>query len=298
MIRGLYTAAAGMIAQQRRHDTVTNNIANINTPGFKQSNSVIRSFPEMLLSMVGGDAEPNNKLGKLGMGVFAEENLSVYLQADVTETSNPGDFALISNIQVKDQNGQNIAFDASGKYVSPDGQVRFQPQAFFTVLDPSGQERYTRDGKFSLNEQGQLVTSGGALVLGTNRQPIVLDRPLSEVSMTNRGAFTSALTGEPVADAATLQPIQLLISRVDDPNQLIREGNGNYKFRDDQGTVQPVGVADQVEVRQGYIERSNVDSGQSMVDLMAAARAYETNQKMIQFYDKTLEKAVNEVGRI
>lgn len=293
MIRGLYTAAAGMIAQQRRHDTVTNNIANINTPGFKQSNSVIRSFPEMLLSMVGGDAQPNNKLGKLGTGVFAEENLSVYLQADVTETANPGDFALISNIQVP-----GVAFDASGKNISEDGQVRFQPQAFFTVLDPSGQERYTRDGKFSLNELGELVTSGGARVLGTDRQPIVLDRPLSEVSMTGRGAFTSALTGEPVNDAATLEPIQLLISRVDDPNQLIREGNGNYKFRDDQGTVAPIVAADQVEVRQGYIERSNVDSGQSMVDLMAAARAYETNQKMIQFYDKSLDKAVNEVGRV
>jgi flagellar basal body rod protein FlgG len=74
MLRGLYTAAAGMISEQRRHDTITNNIANINSPGFKQGSSLSRSFPEMLISRIRGgqDGAANAKIGRLNTGVFAE----------------------------------------------------------------------------------------------------------------------------------------------------------------------------------------------------------------------------------
>lgn len=69
MLRGLYTATAGMITQQRRHDTATQNIVNMNTTGYKQVNSVSRSFPEMLITLVGGDANlPTKRLGKLNTG--------------------------------------------------------------------------------------------------------------------------------------------------------------------------------------------------------------------------------------
>ena len=74
MLRGLYTAAAGMITEQRRHDTATQNIVNMNTTGYKQVNSVNRSFPEMLITLTGGDANlPTKRLGRLNSGVFAEE---------------------------------------------------------------------------------------------------------------------------------------------------------------------------------------------------------------------------------
>lgn len=79
MLRGLYTAAAGLMTQQRRHDTVTQNIANMNTTGYKQENSVQRSFPEMLISMTGGNPDnPDRTVGKLNTGVFAEESLSLH----------------------------------------------------------------------------------------------------------------------------------------------------------------------------------------------------------------------------
>ncbi len=287
MLRGLYTAASGMIAQQRRHDTVTNNISNINTPGYKQTNAVSRSFPEMLLSLTGAGQENDAQIGRLTTGVFAEEALSIHVQGDLMQTNNSSDFALISNIDV-----DGIAFDASGKFVSPDGEVTYQPQAFFTLQDSNGEIRYTRGGKFALTEQGFLMSSDGSNVLGTDGQPIQMPAGvgLDRLMLTPDQRFVDS-DGQEIG-------AQLLITRIDNPNELVREGNGNFRFATDDGEGVPVAVNDRVEVRQGYVERSNVDAAQSAVDLMAALRAYEANQKVIQFYDKSLEKAANEIGRV
>lgn len=287
MLRGLYTAASGMIAQQRRHDTVTNNISNINTPGYKQTNAVTRSFPEMLLSLSGVEAKDRKTIGHLNSGVFAEESLSIHLQGDLTQTNNASDFALISNIEVP-----GLVFDASGKSVSEDGEVTFQPQAFFTVQTADGEERYTRGGKFTLTEDGFLMTTDGSNVLGANGQPIQfpVGTALEDLVMTDDHRY--------VDEDGNDLGVQLLLSRVDNPNELVRDGNGNFRFEGEDGEVRAVAAGERVEVRQGYIERSNVDSAQSAVDLMAALRAYEANQKVIQFYDQSLGKAVNEVGRV
>ncbi|UUZ97595.1 hypothetical protein LJK87_36955 [Paenibacillus sp. P25] len=80
---------------------------------------------------------------------------------------------------------------------------------------------------------------------------------------------------------------------------MVREGNGLYRLEAGAANLaRPATNQDQLEVRQGSIERSNVDSAQSMVDMMSALRAYEANQKVIQFYDKSMEKAANEIGRV
>lgn len=300
MLRGLYTAAAGMITQQRKHDTITNNISNLNTPGFKQGNAVSRSFPEMLIALT--NSEPGQpavkQIGRMNTGVFAEEDLSIYVQGDLQETKNPLDMAIVSNIQVP-----GLTFDGAGKTITADGQKVFQPQAFFTVLDNNGQERYSRNGKFIVNSAGELVTSEGYRVLGADRQPIVLrdnatGEFLSEAKVTPNGQFLDAVDGLPLLNAQG-QPISLLLSRVENPNRLIREGNGVYRLNpEDQGQVTAAVPNDQVQIRQGFVERSNVDPAQSMIDMNAAMRAYETNQKMVQYYDKSLEKAVNEVGKV
>ncbi|GGF91698.1 flagellar hook-basal body protein [Paenibacillus abyssi] len=288
MLRGLYTAAAGMVTQQRRHDTVTNNISNMNTPGFKQVNAVSRSFPDMLISLTGIENEKSKKLGIVNTGVFAEESLSIHLQGDLAETSRSSDFAIMSDIAVP-----GMTFDASGKYIAPNGEVTFQPQMFFTLLDRDGETRYTRDGKFTLNDEGFLVSGDGSYVLGSNNEPIQFgsDISIDQLTLTGDQRFIDRLSGDDTGE-------QLLVSRVENPNQLIREGNSKFRLMGDQNLVRPANETDRYEVRQGYIERSNVDSAQSMVDIMAALRAYETNQKVVQFYDRSLEKAVNEVGRI
>ncbi|MFC4100387.1 flagellar hook-basal body protein [Paenibacillus xanthanilyticus] len=284
MLRGLYTAAAGMTAQQRRHDAVTNNISNINTPGYKQSNAVTRSFPEMMIALTEGNSK--TPIGRLNTGVFAEESLSVQLQGDLMQTNRSSDFALMSDIELP-----GVAFDESGKSVSEDGEVTYQPQAFFTVQDASGETTYTRGGRFTVDDQGYLTTGNGSQVMGQDGNPIRLapDQSMDKLTVTSDFRLVDPLTGEQVG--------QFMISRINNPNNLVRAGNGQFALQGDE-QAQVVGAGERVELRQGYLERSNVDSAQSMVDLMSAMRAYEANQKVIQFYDKSLDKAVNEVGRV
>lgn len=294
MLRGLYTAAAGMMTQQRIHDTVTQNISNMNTNGYKQVNSVARSFPEMLISAVGGDSKVSTPIGKLNTGVFAEESLPSFTEGDVHETGNSTDFALISELGLQNPaTGQNYVFDASGKSVQEDGSVVYQPQAFFTVRDLDGKEKYTRDGSFHVNgDTGMLTTADGYEVLGADGNPVAIQGSTDLMKVDGQGNIVYA--------DGTRGP-QLMISIAGQPNQLTRDGNGVFEALDPQtagiSRFQP-GSGQAVEVRQGSLEASNVDSAQSMVDLMAAQRAYEANQQVIQYYDRSLDKAVNDIGRV
>src|SRR5690606_9793123 len=142
----MYTATAGMLSQQRKHDTVTNNIANIDTPGFKQSRMVSRSFPEVLIALQEGESTGAKRINmsRLNTGVLAEEALSVNIQGDLRDTGYPFDFAVISDITV-----EGIQFD-NGKAIV-EGERVFQPQAFLTVLNGNNEQRYTRNGKFSVD---------------------------------------------------------------------------------------------------------------------------------------------------
>lgn len=293
MLRGLYTAAAGLITQQRRHDTVTQNIANLNTPGYKQETAVQRSFPEMLIAMAGGYADnPNRAVGRLNTGVFAEESLSPYVQGPLKQSGETTDFALVSDIIVNDPaTGQPVRFDPSGKYVDANGQVTYKPEAFFTVRDEAGNVRYTRDGHFKLDGLGTLRTSTGAEVLDKVGRPIALTGAVKDLKVNGQGEL---LNGDNTATGITLG-----ISIIDQPYQLVREGNGNFRLDTQNGaTARMLQAGDNVELKQGYLEGSNVDATQSMVDMMAAQRAYESNQRVVQFYDASLDKAVNQVGRV
>lgn len=297
MLRGLYTAASGMVTQQRRHDTVTQNISNLNTPGYKQVNAVVHSFPDMLVSLM-GDKETGNakRIGKLNTGVFAEESFPSFVQGDLRETGKASDFGLLSSLGLNDPaTGLPIAFDASGKFVGEDGEVIFRPEAFFTVMDNNDEVRYTRDGHFTVNAAGELLTSQGQRVLDTDGNPIVMPPGQSFGSLKSNalGQLISYDTGAPVVVA------QLGIAVVNRPQELVRDGNGVYRPQEpEKADIRALDPADGAEVRQGYLEVSNVDSAQSMVDLLAAQRAYESNQKIVQYYDRSLDKAVNEIGRV
>ncbi|WP_422658604.1 flagellar hook-basal body protein [Paenibacillus sp. EC2-1] len=293
MLRGLYNAAAGMVTQQRRHDTITQNIVNLNTAGYKQTDSVQRSFPEVLVSMIGGNAEnPNRTVGKLNTGVFAEESLSLYKQGALRETGQSTDFALVSQLGLVDQaTGENVNFDASGKYIDRNGEITYRPEAFFTVQDENGEVRYTRNGQFQVDDQGNVLTSTGYQVLDARNTPIVLTGQSGNLTVNEQGQILS--------EAGIPTGVTLGITVVDKPHQLVREGNGVFRLDAANGDgSRLLAAGDNAIVRQGFIEASNVDPSQSMVELTAALRAYETNQKVVQFYDKSLEKAVNEIGRV
>lgn len=288
MLRGLYTAASGMIAQQRRHDTVTNNIANLNTPGYKAMNAMTRAFPEMLISAMGGENVREGPIGKLNTGVFAEENKLSFVQGDLSETYRPQDLAIMSDIAV---NG--ATFDATGKYVDPNGNVIYRPEAFFTVQGANGEREYTRDGSFKTALDGTLTTAEGVPVLGADGQPIVMNGSWDDIAVLADGTLYSKALNGPLPGNP-----RLLLTVVNDPNQLTRLGNGRFQYNGDPAGLRPATAADRVQVKQGYLERSNVDPAQSMVDIMSALRAYEANQKVIQFYDSSLQKAVNEIGKV
>lgn len=293
MIRGLYTAAAGMLTQESRHDTAVQNLANVNTPGYKQVNSVARSFPEMLITMMGGTSDaPVPTIGKLNTGVFAEEALSMYQQGVIKASSKPTDFALVSDIEVRDPaTNQVISFDASGKNVSANGDVTYKPEAFFTVEDPNGDARYTKDGNFKVATDGRLLTSTGYQVLDANNRPIVLTGPVDSFKVDEQGYILDPATGA--------RGQRIGVSVVGQPYQMVREGEGVFRIDDPQeADVRALGANDRVEVRQNYIEASNVNASEVVVDMNTALRAYEANQKVIQFYDKSLDKAVNEVGKV
>ncbi|MNC27195.1 Flagellar basal-body rod protein FlgG [compost metagenome] len=291
MIRGLYTAAAGMVTQQRRHDTATQNIANLNTTGYKQVNTVTRSFPDVMISAMSGDT--TKQVGRLNTGVFAEQAVSQYLQGDLIESGKTFDFALSGDLQVEDPaTGENILFDGSGKYVSEDGEVTYQPQAFFTVQDNEGNNLYTRNGSFTVNATGEVLSSGGFRVLDAAGNPLVLEEPTDDLAVDGLGNLLDPATGLPSGT-------KLGISIVSRPQELIRDGNGVFHADDaNAAEIRYTDAGDNLQLRQGYIEGSNVDATQVTVDMNAAYRAYEANQKVIQFYDSSLQKAVNEIGRI
>ncbi|WP_372009280.1 flagellar hook-basal body protein [Paenibacillus chitinolyticus] len=272
MLRGLYTAASGLTMQQRKHDTVTNNIANLNTPGFKQETTSARSFPEVLISRIrGGEAGGGTvvNVGKMNTGVFAEETARLMVQGPLQQTGNPLDYALVSDIQV---NG--LKFDNGGKAVGPDGTVVYQPEALFVVENPqvAGERHYTRNGKFTVDAEGFVANADGYRLVAANGQTVRYD---------------------------PANPPIPLVMKVQNPNVLLPEGNGLFTVGpNDEGQVVALAAGDQVEVRKGFVERSNVDPTQAMVDMTTAARAYEANQKMVQFYDRSMDKLVNDVGRV
>lgn len=159
-------------------------------------------------------------------------------------------------------------------------------------MDTGGNVRYTRDGSFYVDPDGALRTMQGYQVLDSEGNAIVLgyDQPIESLQIDRQGNLQ--INGEAIE-------IQMGISVVTRPQALFRDGNGVYLVQDEEAAgIRALQEDDAVQVQQGYIEGSNVNLAQSMVDMMAAQRAYESNQKMIQFYDRSLEKAVNEIGRV
>ncbi|HZJ83092.1 MAG TPA: flagellar hook-basal body protein, partial [Clostridia bacterium] len=134
MLRGLYTAATGMIHQRKKLDTIANNLSNVNTRGYKKDDVVSRSFKDELLLRTGGGAKGAKAIGPLNHGVYAQQVATFFQDGVLQHTGQSGDLAL-------------------------------QGDGFFTILTDSG-PMYTRDGSFKVNQEGVLVTSGGQVVSG------------------------------------------------------------------------------------------------------------------------------------
>lgn len=274
MLKGLYTASTGMVNEQRRVDVLSNNMANSATTGYKKEGTTSQAFKDVLAYKIKDSSEPYyaRREGVMNMGVKIGENYVDYSQGSFHETGNTFDMAL------------------SGKGFFA---VEFTSKAYKNMASKSSQYKdnqsetsvkYTRDGSFTLNVKGELVTKDGDYLLSTGGNHIVLD-PLQKYTIDRQGVVRNAVTG-----AAQAQ-----IQITDFENYDYLEKYGETYYQPVEGATQQAAEA---QVYSGYLESSNVQVVQEMVDLIAFTRAYESNQKIIQAYDSTLQVAVNDVGKV
>lgn len=261
MVRGLYTAWTGMVNEQKRLDVISNNMANADTTGFKKQGVTSQSFDDELTLRIHNDNAPsplNYRIGNMNLGVKIGETYHDFSQGSLRETGNTYDLAL-----------------------SGDG--------FFTIQTTNKQGetsvKYTRDGSFTVNMEGYLVTKDGDYVLDTNGNQIQIPGAQTAASVAFDANGNVLVNGQQIAT--------LGIVSFANPQALLLYGENMYEATEAAGLQ-----ASTATVNQGYLEMSNTNVITEMVDMITITRAYEAGQKMIQNVDTTLEKAVNEIGKV
>jgi flagellar basal-body rod protein FlgG len=256
----LYTAATGMDAQQLNLNTIANNLANVNTPGFKRSTIEFQDLLYQKPRTAGSESGGGNVLAsglEIGNGSRVAATSKVFTQGQLNNTGDRLDFAL-------------------------------QGDGFFEVQRPDGSIGYTRAGLFKLDASGQVVTTDGLPVL-SGFQPV----PAGTVSI------AVAESGEVTYQSADgNQTFRLTLSRFANPSGLESLGGNLYGETQASGTAETGQPAEQgyAKVMQGFIETSNVNIVEEMVNLIVAQRAYEVNSKSIQTSDEMLQN-INQLKR-
>ncbi|MFP6278725.1 flagellar basal-body rod protein FlgG [Helicobacter pylori] len=262
MLRSLYSATSGMLAQQTHIDTTSNNIANVNTTGFKKSRADFNDLFYQAMQYAGTNTS-NTTLSpdgmEVGLGVRPSAITKMFSQGSPKETENNLDVAI------------------TGK-------------GFFQVQLPDSTTAYTRSGNFKLDEQGNLVTSEGYLLIpqitlpeDTTQVNIGVD---GTVSVTQGLQTTSNVIG------------QITLANFVNPAGLHSMGDNLFSITNASGDA-IVGNPDSQglgKLRQGFLELSNVRLVEEMTDLITAQRAYEANSKSIQTADAMLQ-TVNSLKR-
>ena len=258
MVKGLYTAYTGMINEQNRMDTLTNNLANVTTVGFKKEGTTSQAFQEVLTLKIKDSTVGYNNVQREGYnsrGVKLGENYTDWSQGSLRITDGTYDLALA-------------------------GDGFFAIETTSKAGDTS--TMYTRAGEFTLNPEGYLVTHDGDYVLDVDNKRIQID-PTKE-SMIDRGGVIyqgdQALAQSQVAD-------------FEDYNYLTKYAEVYYIPVE--GAQLTKGTA---EIYSGYLEQANVTTVSEMVNLIAISRQYESNQKIIQTIDSSLDIAVNQLGKL
>ena len=259
MIRSLYTAATGMNAQDVNVSVISNNLANVNTTGFKRSRAEFQDLLYQNLRLVGTLSPSGQQIptgAQLGLGVKTASIQKVFIQGDFTQTSNPLDIAI-------------------------------QGKGFFQVAQADGTIGYTRAGSFKINNTGQIVTADGlvvqpAITIPTDALDISVDAQ-GGVSVTQPGAPAPTLVG--TMQLATFQ------------NEAGLQAKGFNLFNQTDASGAPVignpQTQDRGSTQQGFLELSNVSVVEELVNLISAQRAYEVNSKTVQTADEMLQISNN-----
>ncbi|WP_352419434.1 flagellar basal-body rod protein FlgG [Proteiniborus sp.] len=260
MIRSLWTAATGMKAQQLNIDTISNNLANVNTNGYKTQRA---EFKDLLYATI-KKTNLNDDLGapvnlEVGHGVMPSATTRDFRKGSLIETQNDLDFAI-------------------------DGE------GFFSVLLPNDNVRYTRDGSFKLSVDGDeamLVTSDGYIVLNEDDDVIIVENGMTDLNVDSMGYVTAKDEDEETIELGRLKIVNFM-----NPAGLLSEGQNLYSITAAAGEEYLL-EADEMDSKivQGYLEASNVQVVEEMVKMITAQRAYEINSKAIQVSDEMLQMA-------
>lgn len=256
MIRSLYIAKTGLDAQQTQLDVVSNNLANVGTTGFKRSRAVFEDLVYQNLRQSGAQSSDQTRLPsglQVGTGVHVVATERIHSQGNLTKTDKPTD----------------VAINGSG---------------FFQVLMPDGTTSYTRDGSFQKDRDGQLVTASGFPV-----QPAITI-PANATSITvGRDGIVSVVQA---GSSNTVQIGQLQLATFVNPTGLESRGENLYAETDASGAPNQVnpGVDGAGTLSQGYVEASNVNVVEELVNMIATQRSYEINSKAVQTSDQMLQR--------
>lgn len=258
MVKGLYTAYTGMLNEQNRMDIMTNNLANASTVGYKKEGSTSQSFDDVLTVKIKDQSVGMRNAQKIGI-----KNPGVKIGENYTDYSQ-GSFRITGNTY-------DLALSGEGFFA-----IEFTNKAGETDT------KYTRAGQFTLNKDGYLVTEEGDYVLDTQNRRIRLNT-LIDSSITDDGTIYQngqAMTKIQVTDFADYDYL---------------EKYGETYYQPIQGAQT---IASNAQVKSGYLEMANVQIVSEMVNLISITRAYESNQKVVQTIDDTLDVAVNQIGRV
>lgn len=266
MMRSLWSAASGMISQQTNVDIIANNLANVNTTGYKTEKAEFKTLLYQTIQSPTTSANGENKPipAQVGLGTRTASITSMFKQGPLFASDSPTAFAI-------------------------------EGQGFFGVRDGNGEVLYTRNGdlKLSLNSDGGLVltNNNGYPVLDVNGNPITFPQGTisSKLSVGGDGRFYRIEDDKSLTDLG----ISIGLWQFNNPAGLEKTSGTMFKVSDASGPAINENTANVVRssIKQGYLEGSNVQVADEMVNLIVAQRAYEMNSKAIQAADEMLGQA-------
>ncbi len=274
MMRSLWTAASGMRAQQVNVDTIANNVANINTIGYKSQQASFKSllYQNLQSKSTNNAGEEKPVAAEVGLGSRVAAITSTFTNGNLQATEDPFSMAL-------------------------------EGDGFFQIRTAGGELQYTRDGGFIISPSAQgnmLCTTDGNAVLDAYGNQIILPNTQVATNLVVNEDGTIAFpdaTGNPaILTDANGRPVRFGIYQFNNPAGLAKEGSNNFSVTVASGAaVAENGNAtvQQTKVHQYYTEASNVDVAEEMVNLIVAQRAYEMNSKAIQTSDEMMQQANN-----
>lgn len=266
MVKGLYTAWSGMVNEMNRMDVMTNNLANADTNGYKKEGATSQTFDQQLAVKIKDQSDDGLpvKLGGVYLGVKIGETYTDYSQGSFEITDSEYD----------------VALDGDGFFA-----ISFTNKAGETSV------KYTRDGAFTVNTDGYLVTKDGDYVLNQTGAENTDPSEASFIQIDPNLPFTIDEKGYIWQNDEVIA--QLGVIDFEDYDYLAKYGENMYQTVDGATLTEA-----NAKVCQGYIEASNVNVVTEMVNMITITRAYESNQKVIQTIDSMLDKAVNNVGKV